>query len=428
MRVRLIGGVAVAGLGLVLTAGCASSLDDEDIGTQSSAIQGGTADTTRSYSVGVCVGGTTNGDCPFVCTGTLIAPNLVVTARHCVQDVPNPAAVKCTDRFGGSHGTARVTTHHRLNQGTTGWHGVRKIYVPRDGDEVCGNDIALLILSDNVAPSEAKPVTPAVQYSLLSAENRFRRLTAIGYGKTSPAANDSGTRRILQNIPVACIPGHASLDCGSLSDRITKTEFYTGDGTCGGDSGSGALEQSSFDRGEPLVFGVLSRGGEEDDTCVGGVYTRLDSWREFIVNVATEAATTGGYATPAWTVASGEEEDGGVSSNGTNTNLATLGQACAKDAECRSGTCAPLDGTSKSKVCSEACISAQTPSTCQDGYVCRSGFCYAASNGTTTTTTTTSSGCALAASKEGESTAPWKALGWAAFALGGLLARRTRRS
>jgi hypothetical protein len=418
LRVRLVGpGLLFA----VLTAvGCASGSSEpsEATGSSSAAIQGGTEDRTHPYEVGVCVAGD-SGDCSFRCTGTLIAPNLVLTARHCVQEVPSPSAVKCNDLFGSAHGSARITTHYSLVQSTIGWHGVKKIYVP-EGDAVCGNDIALLILTANVSAGEAKPVTPAVRYSMTSTKNNFKLVTAIGYGKTSPTADDSGTRRRLEDIKIECVPGHPTMDCGNLNGRMTKNEFVTGDGTCGGDSGSAALEQASFDQGNPLVLGVLSRGGEDGNTCVGGVYTRVDVWRDFIVGVAEEAVTSGGYPRPSWMEPVIPETDAGDG----GTKLLPLGAVCASDGECNTKSCATSGGTSL-KVCTEDC--AGSDPACPSGYTCQSNHCFRADNGAAPPPEKTS-GCACdLAGRASDDSTSWKMLGTLALGLAAWASRRRRR-
>src|SRR3990172_7411309 len=40
------------------------------------------------FAVGVCATNSGPGNCSFLCSGALIAPNLVLTARHCVSQTP----------------------------------------------------------------------------------------------------------------------------------------------------------------------------------------------------------------------------------------------------------------------------------------------------------------------------------------------------
>src|SRR5271165_6381141 len=64
----------------------------ERTASTSSAIQGGQPDTTHTFVVGVIAqfGGGVSG----LCTGTLLAPNLAVTARHCIAP-PSGTTVDC---------------------------------------------------------------------------------------------------------------------------------------------------------------------------------------------------------------------------------------------------------------------------------------------------------------------------------------------
>ena len=68
--------------------------------------------------------------------GTLITPNLVLTARHCVDDSPDQ--VECTGQKFGAQKIATnqlfVTTHYQMQgQSTIGWHGVSRILRPTTG-------------------------------------------------------------------------------------------------------------------------------------------------------------------------------------------------------------------------------------------------------------------------------------------------------
>src|SRR5271156_1664935 len=81
----------------VATVSCAyGAAPDEPLATTAEPIQDGTADATHTFEVGFCGG--TPGDCHSYCSGTLIAPNLVATARHCIATVPGLAtgSIDCT--------------------------------------------------------------------------------------------------------------------------------------------------------------------------------------------------------------------------------------------------------------------------------------------------------------------------------------------
>jgi MYXO-CTERM domain-containing protein len=256
---------------------------------------------------------------------------------------------------------------------------------------VCGNDMALLELNDVIAPSEAPTVTPVVQYSITDHTRYSTTITAIGYGLDSPSdTTSSGQRRIRQNINLQCIPGDASIDCGSLTGtQLTVNEFASGDGTCEGDSGSSAYEQKLFTSGSPVSFGVLSRGGSTSTTCIGGIYTRTDKWKDFIVQNALQAAKDGSYTAPAWTQA--PLPDGGAPpAPGTGQ----LGDACADNTDCASSICQSLDG--QTYICTQGCDG--SAGSCPAGYSCQQSYCFPApkpTSGGGTRTVITKSGCSV---------------------------------
>ena len=436
-------------LAVLLGGGCSSSgsadATREAVRTNEGAIQGGTVDTQHPFAVGICgtIGGGSKGNCSLFCSGALIAPNLVVTARHCVTN--SPEMIDCaTAKFGApldSPAGFFVTTSSSMAQSTTGWHSVAKIVTP-PGTQFCGNDLALLVLTGNVPASEATPVTPVVQYPMTDHDRYSSQQTAIGYGITAPNTNTQGTRHIRQMINLACIPGDTSgLDCGPLGPRnMTENEYEAGDGTCSGDSGSSAYEQVLFEKGTPSSFGVLSRGGVSADgtTCVGAVYTRLDKWRDLIVSTVTSAAATGGYPLPPWTVLvpptpKGDAGpppppvDSGVT---TSPTLGSMGQTCGVDGDCGSALCRAAPGIT-ALTCTQACDAATA---CPSGYTCQGSFCFAhaedpkpkpaaAPGGTTTTT----SGCAMGATSGVDSTRSVPGRWIALFAVVGFAAVRRRR-
>lgn len=265
------------------------------------AVQGGALDTTMGYAVGVRAGGS-------VCSGTLIAPNLVLTARHCIAEGPSDPVDCKRDRFDAatSPSGVTITTDARIGSGK-GTHAVKSVFVPASDDHVCGADIALLVLADLVPSKEAVPATPVVRFPMTDKTRVGREVVVAGFGVTDATANDAGRRRVKAHVPILCVPGDLSLSCSLFqSDR----EFTTEGSVCFGDSGSGAYDQASVGKGAPLVLGVLSRGLPLGKTCADATYTRTDKYAPFLIETALVAAKRGGYAAPAW--ATGAVGDGGA--------------------------------------------------------------------------------------------------------------------
>jgi hypothetical protein len=394
----------------VLIAGCGSSGPaSERTGLASSAIQAGATDTTHLFAVGVVQ---INSQTIEFCSGTLLAPNLVATARHCVAQISSPQ-IDCAHATFGSlvpESSLYVTTDALISQ-HSGFVpvAVGGIIVP-PATPVCGNDIALLVLSQDINLPGGYPkgyVVPAITPPLTD-PSRSTTVTAIGYGVNTPtddAGTTAGTRRIKQNVGLACIPNDLNfIDCFSdptARQVLTAAEFVSGDmSTCEGDSGSGAYDQAAFDAGSWVSFGVLSRGSTSSDglSCVQPIYTRFDAWGPLLVQAAQQAfaAAGGKYALPSW---AGATPDGGASQGsadggadaargddgaaGTSaTVVAADGTPCdTPNVACQSHSCVAFDGVHY--YCASECDDAGS---CPGHFVCKGntggqpGYCFPESN------------------------------------------------
>lgn len=406
MRLAYVGAGALVVSSVLVGGGCSTTPPTPEKGVHSTtqAIQGGSTDNTDTFALGLCLGAN-NDTCAAVCSGALILPNVVATARHCVDETPEQIDCSVNPTFGSRRpGSIAVTTNTEMFSGSqsgSGWYTVASISVPGD-DHICGNDLALLILNGPIPSNVARTITPGVQYQMWDSEHYDPAFLGIGYGFTSPTPdNSAGTRRISKPISVICVPGSDTKPCAKDFTELVATEFFGGDGTCQGDSGSSAYEYRSYTNNDPVSFGVLSRGGQSADGayCLGSIYSRFDAHRDFVISTAKAASDNWTlYPEPSWTEykppPTPKTKDAGTDGATAQSSKAGIGETCARAKDCASGVCTdPGDGA---LICSQACNDA-TP--CPDGYTCSAdSVCLPAAPVPTTPTakptTTTVTSCA----------------------------------
>jgi MYXO-CTERM domain-containing protein len=395
LRSSLLGlPLAVVLLGLP---GCGAAPDEEGgselLGNADTAIKGGYADSEDTGVVGV--GLFQQGHLFGICTGSLIAPNVVLTAHHCVADVENEdpqLGIVCSKTsFSASYSptTMAVTTKALMGElKDTSYHKVTEIVTQAGTNLLCGNDQAILILAENIDPSEARVLVPRVDSAIAKKDEYY----AIGYGATQDdqSGTGAGTRRRRDKLFIDC-PG---AECPNyLKAAIKPVEFVGDQGICEGDSGGPALDLQN------RVIGITSRGGAG---CTSPVYSEVFGVGEWVKETTAHGAKVGGYTAPAWTA-------GFPTDPMFNT---PVGGGCTQASDCASSSCVAGISTS---YCTRPCNDAAT---CPDGYTCdtaKLGVCVQDAPPpivTTTATTATSGnpesgGCSIGSGDDPTKPVPW---------------------
>lgn len=274
---------------LGLCAGCAADASEgseprrETTGATSQAIINGTTSPASQNAVVQLALDTGMGPQPN-CTATLVAKNLVLTARHCVGQVD----ASQTNVTNYTASALRVYVGQSSPQKLAAMQdpaAIGKKLFTSPGTKMIP-DIALVLLDRSIE-------NPVATIRLDGGAKVGESLTIVGYGLTQnnnePAQRMQRTgKKVLQIFP-ATVEG----------DPLNEGEFTFSEAACSGDSGGPALSGTSG-----AVVGVASRVGNGTQPtstnpaafCVGDnaldFYTALSAAKSYITQAFKEAGAT----------------------------------------------------------------------------------------------------------------------------------------
>lgn len=232
------------------------------------------------------------------CTGTLIAPNLVLTARHCVAQ---PTGDQECATYGQQTQPSAISIVLGVNARATDTPAARgsQIFVPTTSN-MCSFDVALIQLDRNVTNA---PIAQ-VRFTPLQPNEP---VIAVGYGVDGqdrpPVQRQQRSTTVLGVGPQKL--QYTTKQSAPINYDIPQGDVATGESTCYGDSGGPLFDAQG------RVVAVTSRGipefpqtGAHGNGCVD--LPSIYAGARFNEQLIRQAAQTAGHPLPATTEEPGD--------------------------------------------------------------------------------------------------------------------------
>jgi hypothetical protein len=320
----------------------------ESTASRSEAITNGTPTTGDLGVAALMEGGA------LLCTATLVAPRVLLTAAHCLADGAMPTAF-----FGaapqGDAGASIAVIATRVH--------------PAFDPTTLANDVAMALLAQDAPAGATAWPLPAAP---LGSSSVGLSLRLVGFGLTAAGDTSSPQKRV----------GTATL-ASLAATQLVLTPAPSQ--PCDGDSGGPAFATIG---GVEVLVGVTSSG---DAQCTqGGHDTRVDAYTSFISTWLR--ATAEGAAGPGdrcWYAANCAASAGECAAALDDTTLSFCSPPCGQGGSCPAGL-ACLQGADGHSLCRHALPSPGAPgAACSAATDCEGASCVAPASGGRTVCATT---------------------------------------
>ena len=225
-----------------------------------------------------------------ICTGTLITPNYVMTAAHCVStcegDESDAKAYRPYMHIGFGQSESELTHVYDIEA----FYPHPK-FVCNKAD--ISNDIAIIKLKKSVPLSVASPTLPLPPQFAITAKDvdssEGIQTTTVGFGKTKFADDYSSGKKYKTSRTVYAIcplSSNNSKRCNYFYDKGFIFFDFTNTGTCQGDSGGPTFVTRN---GYEFVAGITSYGFGKCDSY--DAVTNVSDYYDFIQEKVTDLAS-----------------------------------------------------------------------------------------------------------------------------------------